>query len=190
MYFQPQNDIQNHLHIYMGPMFSGKSTKLIDTIINLSQEGLKKENILIINHAFDVRYGRNEISTHLQKKLPCHSITNIKDIYHLVDLNNITHVFIDEAQFFKDLYTEVKNLLLTYKKTVYLAGLDGDFKQEPFSESNLLGLIPYATTVTKFNAYCTVCNKPAQLTKRLVKSDEKILIGGSDDYQPVCINHI
>jgi thymidine kinase len=190
MYFQKDNNNQNHLHIYLGPMFSGKSTNLIDTIINLSQEGLNNSNILIINHAFDIRYGKNEISTHLQKKLPCYSITNIKDIYNLVDLNNITHVFIDEAQFFKDLYPEVKHLLLKLKKTVYLAGLDGDFKQEPFLESNLLSLIPYATTVKKFTANCTVCKHSAQLTKRLIISDEKILVGGSDEYQPVCINHI
>jgi thymidine kinase len=199
------------LHIYLGPMFSGKSTKLIDTYkifcdamqnnsddditnANLVHNKIAYENqplsLLVINHTFDNRYGCNEIATHDLCKIPCISLNILKDIFNYVDINNITHIFIDEAQFFKDLYPVVIELLTKYKKIIYLAGLDGDYKQEPFAESNLLGLIPYATTVCKLTAKCYKCDNLAQFTKRLTTSNEKILVGGSNDYQPVCIEHM
>lgn len=192
------------LHIYLGPMFSGKSTKLIDTYkiycnSNSNSNSITHSNLsiekppyssLVINHTFDNRYGCNEIATHDLRKIPCISLNILNDIFKYVDINNITHIFIDEAQFFKDLYPITIDLLTKYKKTIYLAGLDGDYKQEPFVESNLLGLIPYATTVCKLTAKCYKCNNSAQFTKRLNSSNEKILVGGSNDYQPVCIEHM
>ena len=180
------------LHIIFGPMFAGKSTYLINTITSLLDN---KENtlddILIINHSSDKRYSNNsEICTHDNIKMPSISLNRIEEIFNCPDVFNKTYIFIDEGQFFGDLYESVKLLLIIYKKIIYIGGLDGDYKQETFSESRLFNLIPYATTVKKLTAKCSDCNQIAPFTKRLVCSDEQILVGGSDSYKPVCLNHL
>jgi len=180
------------LHIILGPMFSGKSTKLIELYnINAANTATSiKESALIINHASDNRYGVSEIATHDQLKLPCISLGFLSDIFTKVNIAEYTHIFIDEGQFFIDLLETVKRLLIKYKKTIYLAGLDGDYKQSPFSNSGFLELIPYATTVTKLTAKCYECGNLAQVTKRISASTQQILVGGANDYVPACLNHI
>ena len=83
-----------------------------------------------------------------------------------------------------------KRIRLKNKKQIYIGGLDGDYKQEPFKMSRLFDLIPYATTVTKLTAKCVECNDIAPFTKRIIKSNQQILVGGSDSYKPVCLNHL
>ena len=107
-----------------------------------------------------------------------------------IDITNKKYIFIDEGQFFTDLYRTVKTLLIKYKKTIYIGGLDGDYKQNPFYVSRLFDLIPYATTVTKLTSKCVECNEIAPFTKRIIHSEHQILVGGSDSYKPVCLNHL
>jgi len=201
------------LHIVLGPMFAGKSTHLINTIQSLldniiseeDKEIFLKEKILIINHSIDNRYSnQSEICTHDYIKMPCLSLNKLEDIFNdinisdnidninniNIDINKIKFIFIDEGQFFSDLYETVKNLLIIYKKKIYISCLDGDYKQEPFYESRLFDLIPYATSVKKLTARCSDCNNSAPFTKRLIISNEQILVGGSDSYKPVCLNHL
>jgi thymidine kinase len=182
-----------HLHIVVGPMFAGKSTFLINTIESL-KSNTSSDEILIINHSSDKRYSSDSvICTHDNKKISSLSLNKLEDIFELVDYNNlikIKYIFIDEGQFFNDLYKTVKTLLLEHNKTLYISGLDGDFKQIPFYESRILDLIPFATTVTKLTALCFECKQIAPFTKRITKSCDKILVGGSDSYKPVCLNHL
>jgi len=196
------------LNIVLGPMFAGKSTHLINTIQSLldniilkeDREIFLKEKILIINHSIDNRYSnKSEICTHDNIKMPCLSLNKLGDIFNNndnnnididIDINKIKFIFIDEGQFFSDLYETVKNLLIIYKKKIYISCLDGDYKQEPFHESRLFDLIPYATSVKKLTAKCSDCNNSAPFTKRLIISNEQILVGGSDSYKPVCLNHL
>lgn len=195
------------LNLILGPMFAGKSTYLIDTIQallnnSISDEDKKKtlETILIINHSSDKRYSNeSEISSHDKKKMPCVSLNNLEELFNntnsINNINNIDitkkqYIFIDEGQFFNDLYDSVKTLLIKYKKIIYIGGLDGNYKQEPFFKSRILELIPYATTVIKLNAKCVDCNNDAPFTKRIVISEEEILVGGTDSYKPVCLNHL
>lgn len=176
------------LHIYLGPMFSGKSTKLIETYNNYLTYNYETFRPLVINHSTDNRYGMNRIITHNQQNIPCLSINYLNQIIN--DIHDYTHIFIDEAQFFKDLYDIVKAFVFDYGKIVYIAGLDGDFMQQPFKDSKLLQLIPYAETVTKLTAKCNICSRDAPLTKRITNSTKQILVGGANDYIPVCLNHI
>jgi len=197
------------LHIVLGPMFAGKSTNLINTINSLmdniiyEEDKVKflKEQILIINHSIDNRYSnKSEICTHDYIKMPCISLNKLEDIFtdinnnnnnnNNIDINKIKYIFIDEGQFFSDLYASVKKLLIIYKKKIYISCLDGDYKQEPFYESRLFDLLPYATSVRKLTAKCSECNDIAPFTKRLINSGEQILVGGSDSYKPVCLNHL
>jgi thymidine kinase len=178
------------LHIFIGPMFSGKTTKLLKTYETLSFSN-SNDKVLLINHSSDNRYGQSHIISHDGNKCSCYSLNKLEEIYKVFDntsLNNIEYVLIDEAQFFTDLYDVVLKLLKD-GKNIFIAGLDGDFQQKPFYSSKLLELIPYSVTIQKFCAQCYVCKEPAAVTKRLTNSKDIILVGGSDDYQPACIKH-
>ena len=119
--------------------------------------------------------------------------------------SHIKHILIDEGQFFNDLFIAIKTLILSEygnnkkqnntqdkqdKKYIYICGLDGDFKQEPFANSRILDLIPYTTQLIKLNARCYICNKTAPYTKRIINCNDTILVGGADMYQPSCITHL
>ena len=119
--------------------------------------------------------------------------------------SHIKHILIDEGQFFDDLFIAIKTLILSEygnnkkqnntqdkqdKKYIYICGLDGDFKQEPFANSRILDLIPYTTQLIKLNARCYICNKTAPYTKRIINCNDTILVGGAEMYQPSCITHL
>jgi len=125
--------------------------------------------------------------------------------------SHIKHILIDEGQFFNDLFIAIKTLILSEygnnkkqnntqdnqdnqdkqdKKFIYICGLDGDFKQEPFANSRILDLIPYTTQLIKLNARCYICNKTAPYTKRIINCNDTILVGGAEMYQPSCITHL
>ena len=178
----------SELHLILGPMFAGKTTSLINYANN--KKILMNEKILVINHSSDIRYCDSSlISSHDKLQMPCNSMTHLNSIFES-DITDINYIFINEGQFFPDLYDVVKKLLFDYKKIIYICGLDGDYKQEPFIDCKLLDLIPFATTVEKLNAKCSVCNSKAPFTKRIINSSDIFLVGGSESYQPVCINHL
>lgn len=184
--------LKNGLHIFIGPMFSGKTTKLLNIYTLLTTHiKINQEKILLINHTSDTRYGQSQIISHDGNKCPCYSLNKLEEIYTLFDttnLNNIEYILIDEAQFFTDLFIIVLKLLKN-GKNIIIAGLDGDFQQKPFYNSKLLELIPYCATIQKLCAKCYICKEHAFVTKRLTNSKDIILVGGSDDYQPACIKH-
>ncbi len=189
------------LHIILGPMFAGKSTSLINKVQNLLEIGTPQSNIIVFNHQIDNRYTNDSsLATHDGKSISSIAISSINDILHLDDIiSSNKYIFIDEAQFFTDLHL-IKCLVFELGHTVYISGLDGDYKQEPFMINNnnnttnpycsVLSLIPLATTIVKLNAKCSQCDNIAPFTKRIVKSNEQILVGGASDYQPVCIKHL
>jgi thymidine kinase len=106
-----------------------------------------------------------------------------------VKLNNIKTIFIDEAQFFADLYDKVLDLIIVRKINVVLVGLDGDFERKAFGNGDLLKLIPFASCVHKFISKCYICGQDAPFTKRLIASKEQIIVGGANIYQPACEEH-
>jgi len=178
-------------------MFAGKSTYLINKANNLINCGVEQYEILLINHSSDVRYDTNKICSHNGQKINSKSINNLTDITkQILDTNslysNLKYVFIDEAQFFNDLYVSIKTLLMqnTNDIHIFIGGLDSDYKQEPFYNSRILELIPYASNIIKLNAKCFKCDNKAPFTKRITASSETILVGGADDYQPTCILHL
>ena len=177
------------LHLVLGPMFAGKSSWLIEKAQELIDSGIEPNSIVMINHSSDKRYAENKICTHDGTKMSCISLDCLSDLFN-TDLTKVSYIFIDEGQFFHDLYESVKTLLLKHKKLIYIGGLDGDYKQEPFRESRFLDLIPLSTSVQKLTARCSVCHCPAPFTKRLTVSTEQILVGGTGEYQPVCSNHL
>ena len=99
--------------------------------------------------------------------------------------------FIDEGQFFSDLFTTVLKLVDNYKKHVVVSGLDGDYLRNPFGD--IIKLVPHCDRLDKLKAYCCKCNNgtSAPFTKKTEKnkSTAVIDIGGNDKYVPVCRYH-
>lgn len=165
------------LHLIFGPMFSGKTTKLIE----IAQQNTNK---ILVNYAGDTRYHPTLLCTHSGLTTPCIQTDRLSTLLDTVDLSLIEAVFINEAQFFPDLIEIVKTLVETYGKRVYVAGLDGDFQRNTFGFAHQL--ISLCDTVEKLHARCSRCDLPALFSKRTTDNTEQILIGSSAEYTPLC----
>ena len=175
------------LELILGNMFSGKSTELIRRI-NITKSINKR--ILIINYSEDNRYSTNSIATHDKIKVDCLKFKYLHTFDENI-LEDYDSIFIDEAQFFIDLYPFVLNAVDNHHKHVVVSGLDGDINRNVFGE--ILKLIPICDNVIKLHAYCNKCNDGtlAPFTKKIDESSSVIIldIGGSDKYMPVCRHH-
>ena len=191
--------IMGTLELIIGPMFSGKTSAVIERYNELKasndqidkSDNLLKHNILAINYDKDTRYGTNKIISHDGAEIDCLSINELDDIniskITRDSLNIATHILINEAQFFKNLKSWVIFQIDYKKKHVVLCGLDSDFKREKFGE--LLDLIPHANIITKLSGKCSgkdgQCKMPSIFTHRLSSEVEQEVIGNSN-YVPLC----
>jgi thymidine kinase len=172
-----------YLEIILGPMYSGKTSRLVEIykqcmFCNLS--------VVAINYSLDQRYDLHLLSTHDQIKIPCVQTELLSDILLEENVRKAEVVLINEGQFFDDLYSTIKTML-SMKKQIYIAGLDGDFERKKFGQ--ILDLIPLCDRVTKLTSLCSKCKngKQAIFSLRLTSEKEQLLIG-SDNYIPVCRN--
>ena len=172
------------LELIIGNMFSGKTSELVRRI---NREKSINKKILIINYIDDNRYSSDSIATHDQIKIKC---LKVKDLYKVTNIiSQYDSFFIDEGQFFKDIYSFVKTLVDIHKKHVVVCGLDGDFNRNKFGD--IITLIPLCDTVDKLCAYCSKCNNGtlAPFTKKIKSGNQIIDIGSDDKYIPVCRYH-
>jgi len=206
------------IEVETGPMFSGKTTQLLDLANKLIVAGeVQGTDFLVFNHASDNRYGENVISSHGHISIEAIPAKSSKDIFDTVfdvdDQNNITlktnreqltTVFIDEGQFFDmNLPIVVEFIDRYYRENLGLsinivcAGLDMDFRGEPFGP--MPNILAIANKVNKFVAVCKECNKRtprnAQYTQRLIDgkpasyNDPIILVAGEESYTARCQKH-
>jgi thymidine kinase len=173
------------LEIIIGPMFSGKSTKII-SIVN--RYTIINKKILVINHELDkVRNPCLSIKTHDNIMIPA---VFSNDLYSIIETDTYKEsdvIIIEEAQFFDNLYDFVVKEVDNTSKKFILIGLSGGYKRQKIGE--LLDLIPMAEKITKLDAYCTYCNDetPGVFTHRIASGDN--LIGGKGDYVTLCRSH-
>jgi len=163
------------LHIIIGPMFSGKTTRLIETSQTYKIP-------LVINYALDKRYHDTLLSTHDGTTTPCIQVLRLCDI-HIDEIMKADAIFINEGQFFPDLLEVITVFLEKYNKTVYVCGLDGDYLRVPFGY--ILQLITLCDSVEKLLSRCGRCSNPAPFTHRVSNHREQIVIG-VDEYIPLC----
>jgi thymidine kinase len=184
-----------YLEIILGPMFSGKTSKLLQIYEKYKFCNISVE---VINHSEDTRYSLTHLSTHDKIMIPCIQTNTIDAVWNYRDLDSafgklaqehlnlrkVEVILINEAQFFDDLECCVKDMLRQNKK-VYIAGLDGDFQQKKFGQ--MLDLIPLCDKVTKLSSLCAKCKNGeiGIFTKRLSDEKEQTVIG-SENYIPVC----
>jgi len=176
-----------YLEIAIGPMFSGKTSWLLEMY---NQHTFCSKNVVVINHSEDTRYHETMLSTHDKKMIPCtqaNNLHNIKENEEMFEkLKTADVILINEGQFFDGLVDFVENML-SENKIIYVCGLDGDFQRKKFG--TILDLIPICDKVYKLRSLCAVCKNGmrAIFSKRLTKESEQKVIG-SDSYVPVCRN--
>ena len=178
---------KGQINIIIGCMFSGKSTEMI-RIIN-RYKNIKDAELLIINHTIDNRYGNNVVSSHNKIQIACKSISNLSFLKDSEEYKKSNVIFIEEAQFFRDLYDFCLKAADIDKKIVYVVGLDGDFRRNCFGD--ICRLIPHAENVKKLKALCARCanGTEATFTRRIVSGEDIELVGTLESYIPVCREH-
>ena len=173
------------LELIIGPMFSGKSTELIRRI-RLLQKIDKK--VLVTKPQIDIRYNQDKITSHNYESVECKVLSRLDEICDDHILNYDT-IIVDEGQFFPDLVNTITRWVNNYSVNIIVGGLDGDFQRKPIGQ--ILDLIPMADKCVKLNSLCNICKDgtEAPFSFRLVKSNNIVLVGGSESYIPVCRKH-
>ena len=174
------------LELIIGPMFSGKTTELINRF-NRYQE--ITDEIFLVNHSSDKRYGKNLVVVHNehQKCNTTHFVERLDQLCLDKKYKFTKMIFIDESQFFPDLLQFIKMAVNTHKKHVIVAGLIGDYQMCPFGD--ILNLIPIADDVKIVYALCKKCadGTQAPFTKRHnTRIEGQVAVGGSDIYEATC----
>jgi thymidine kinase len=174
------------LEIICGGMFSGKSEELIRRIRRATYGKL---TVQMFKPAVDNRYSEEAVVSHNGTSIFATPVRKATDILLHVD-ENAEVIGVDEVQFFDDEIVEVLEHLADNGKRVIAAGLDLDFRGEPFGI--MPRLMAHAETVTKLQAICLSCGSPSNRTQRLINEepasydDPIILVGASESYEPRC----
>ena len=166
------------IEVICGSMFSGKTEELIRRLKRAKYANLKVE---IFKPAIDVRYDDEMVVSHDANEIRSTPVPSASNIPLLADGCDV--VGIDEAQFFDDEIVNICNQLANKGIRVIVAGLDMDFKGNPFGPMpNLMATAEY---VTKVHAVCTQTGNLAQYSHRKSKNDDLVLLGEVDEYEPL-----
>lgn len=172
-----------------GSMFSGKSEELIRRL----RRGIyAKQKVVVFKPAIDNRYHKEKVVSHNGNAIEAINIVAAKEILSQ-DLTNVDVIGIDEVQFFDDQIVDIAEHLAENGHRVIVAGLDMDFKGEPFEP--MPKLLAVSEQVTKLQAVCAVCGSPSSRTQRLINGqpakidDPIILVGANESYEPRCRAH-
>ncbi|MGY3715986.1 thymidine kinase [Sutcliffiella cohnii] len=177
------------VEVICGSMFSGKSEELIRRVRRVQ---FAKQSIQVFKPAIDNRYSDEAVVSHNGTSVLAIPVKDSNTILQVLE-EKTEVVAIDEVQFFDDAIVEVVQQLANKGYRVMVAGLDQDFRGEPFGK--VPELMAIAESVTKLQAVCTVCGSPASRTQRLINGkparfdDPIILVGASEAYEARCRHH-
>ncbi|MFH0346297.1 thymidine kinase [Bacillus vallismortis] len=177
------------LELICGSMFSGKSEELIRRV---KRATYAKQEVRVFKPVIDNRYSEDAVVSHNGTSMKSYVISSAADIWdHISERTDV--IAVDEVQFFDQEIVKVLSSLADKGYRVIAAGLDMDFRGEPF------GVVPdimaIAESVTKLQAVCSVCGSPASRTQRLIDGkpasydDPVILVGASESYEARCRHH-
>ena len=166
------------IEVICGSMFSGKTEELIR---RLKRAQFAKQKVEIFKPAIDVRYDEDMVVSHDYNEIRSTPVPAAANIPILADGCDV--VGIDEAQFFDDEIVRICNDLANKGVRVIVAGLDMDFKGNPFGPMpNLMATAEY---VTKVHAVCTRTGNLAQYSHRKANNDNLVLLGEVNEYEPL-----
>ena len=167
------------IEVVCGSMFSGKTEELIR---RLKRAKFARQRVEIFKPSIDTRYSDEEVVSHDQNAILSTPIDSSSSILLLA--SDIDVVGIDEAQFLDEGLVQVCNELANRGIRVIVAGLDMDFRGVPFGP--IPALCAIADEVTKVHAICVKCGSLAYVSHRLVQSDKRVLLGETQEYEPLC----
>lgn len=178
------NSIQGHIEVICGGMFSGKTEELVRRI---RRAQIARQKVQVFKPEIDNRYSAEHVQSHDANRVASRPIKRSSEILELLD-DNTRIVGIDEAQFFDEGVVEVAQKLAFRGCRVIVAGLDMDFKGEPFGP--MPKLLAVAEQVTKLSAICTICGSPASRSQRTAGSrDSQVEVGAKEMYEARCRFH-
>lgn len=180
------------LEVITGCMFAGKTEELLRRV---ERARIAKKNVLLFKPSLDTRYSQEEVVTHYGRSLPCRRLPThmswdaFSELITEHGLRNTDVFAFDEAHFFGPGFPGLCEALVAWGKRVIVAGLDLNFRGEPFGP--MPALLALADEVTKLQAVCVVCGGPATRSQRLVngkpvREGPEILIGGLESYEARC----
>lgn len=181
------------LEVITGSMFSGKSEELIRRI---RRAKYAKQKLLVFSPKIDNRYGVNGIYSHNKNNVNAYSVDGVPEMLNILHKHpDVEIVGIDEVQFFDEKVVDFCKECVNLGKRVIVAGLDLDFKAEPFKP--LPELMAIADYVEKLSAICTICGNKAYASQRLINGepafddDPLVAIGSVENYEARCrLHHI
>lgn len=177
------------VEVICGSMFSGKSEELLRRVRRATYGNL---SVRVFKPAIDDRFADDSVVTHNGTSAIARPVKNSDEILEDID-NEVDVIGIDEVQFFDENITAVADELANKGIRVVIAGLDTDFRGEPFGP--MPKLMALSESVSKLNAICPICGSPASRTQRLIDGrpasydDSVIMVGASESYEPRCRHH-
>ncbi|MBC7691040.1 MAG: thymidine kinase [Methylotenera sp.] len=171
------------IEVVCGSMFSGKTEELVR---RLKRAQIGRQKIQVFKPAIDNRYSADHVQSHDATRILSRPVHSAREIIDLVE-DNTRVVGIDEAQFFDDSIVEVAQKLAYRGIRVICAGLDMDFRGQPFGP--MPKLLAVAESVTKLSAICVVCGSPATRSQRTFTSpglSGTVVVGAKEMYEARC----
>ena len=181
--------INGSIEVVCGSMFSGKTDELIRRLVRAT---IAKQKVQVFKPAIDIRYAVEKVTSHAGANYDAIPVAKAAEIHAKLDTQT-TVVGIDEAQFFDSEVVDVAQELAARGVRVIVAGLDMDFRGEPFGPMPLI--LAKAERVDKLHAICMVCGDEASRTQRLVNGkpakhdDPVVIVGASELYEARCRAH-
>ena len=167
------------IEVVTGCMFSGKTEELIRRVVRARYA---KQDVVIFKPKIDQRYSTTEVVSHSKLSLSAHLVDRADEIWKLGQGHTV--VAIDEVQFFGKHVVPVVESLANTGSRVIVAGLDQDYRGQPFQPVPTLMAI--AEFVTKNLAICMQCGNPANRSQRIVNRTERVLVGETEAYEARC----
>lgn len=177
------------IEVITGSMFSGKTDELIR---RLRRAVIARQRVQVFKPRIDDRYDKDKVTSHAGSEFEATPVADIRAIEDQLEADT-TVVALDEAQFFDRGIVEVAQQLADRGLRVIVAGLDSDFRGQPFGPMPVL--MATAEWVDKLHAICMVCGEPASRTQRLIDGkparadDPVIVVGASELYEARCRAH-
>lgn len=174
------------IEVITGPMFSGKSEELIRRI---KRAKIAKQKVQVFKPAIDDRYSIDKVVSHNGDNINAINIARAAEILDFIE-EDTEVVAIDEIQFFDYNIVEIAREIADSGKRVICAGLDMDFRGEPFGPTP--DIMAIAESVDKIAAICVICGNPATRTQRLINGepakhdDPIIMVGARETYEARC----
>jgi thymidine kinase len=168
------------VEVVTGSMFSGKSEELIRRV---RRAQIARQRVQIFKPRVDDRYVADHIVSHSDMKMPSTVVASSREVLELVE-DRTEVVGIDEGQFFDSGLVQVVNALADRGLRVIVAGLDQDYQGKPFEP--MPQILAVAEYVDKILAICMRCGAPANRTQRLTEATDRVVVGGSQEYEARC----